>query len=376
MNALADAVRTVNPFGFHVRRGIFSGLAMRHLILVLVFTVGYDVLGQLGLLALTEPSIASRLKNFSQMPVHLAVALFAVLAAVAADNAWKSGTARLLRYPIAILIAAVAGGALTELCAPPVVEHSVEVLAIQAQLPYFHLLLTARRFLASLYICTTVVALYALIEVNHRASEVLHTSRVRALDDERDICAAELSAMQARVDPELLFESLRSVDEAYGVDPSLGQARLDALIRFLRAALPGKTSVTSTVRFEKELAEAYVDLVSRDTTVREHAFFQTNPASLDERMPPMIVLPILRWAIAGAPADGLTISVIRRDAPSEATLKLTVDNCNPGSLKTHDNELEIVKERLQCLYGDKVRIRAEASSDRRLAQVEFPASTT
>lgn len=89
----------------------------------------------------------------------------------------------------------------------------------------------------------------------------------------------------------------------------------------------------------------------------------------------MIVLPILRWAIAGAPADGLTISVIRSAAPSEAPLKLTVDNCNPGSLKAHDHELEIVKERLQCLYGDQVRIRVEASSDRRLAQVEFPAST-
>jgi len=373
MNTVASAVRAMDYSALRIQRGLFSGLGIRHAVLALVFTAGYNILGQLGLLGSAELSLVIRVKSFAQLPLHLAIVSLAILAAVAADNTLTSGAARWMRYPAAVLIAAVAGGGLIELLSPPVAERGAKVLAALAQIGDVHFFVTAKRFLTALYICTLVIALYAVLEAKFRASLSLHAARLRALVEERDVCAAELSAMQARVDPELLFESLRLVDEAYGTDPALGQAEMDALIRFLRAALPGKSGVTSTVRLEKELVEAYVALVAPASTSPGQYFFQTSPDLLDEPLPPMILLPMVRWAMAGASADGLTMSVDRGGVPAAETLTLTVGNRSPSACKTNDGEIQIVKERLECLYGNAVHVRVSAANDPRLAVVEFPA---
>jgi len=200
---------------------------------------------------------------------------------------------------------------------------------------------------------------------------------LRALVEQRNVCAAELSAMQARVDPDLLFESLRSVDAAYAKDVEQGQSKMDALIRFLRAALPGNSGVSSTVRLERELVEAYLALVAPEFAGSHEAFFQTSPDLLDARLPPMILLPMLRWAMgSGTCADGLTMSVGRGGGPPDAeTLVLTVVNRSPPDPGKNDDEIEVIRERLECLFGDSVRVRLSADGDRRDGVIEFPADS-
>jgi len=381
MNTFANAIRAMDSPAFRVHGGIFSGLALRHVVLALVFTAGYNILGQLGWLGSADLSLVLRLKKFveipfKEMPLHLAIASFAILAAVAADNTLSSGAARWLRYPLAVLIAALAGGVLIDVLTPPVAERGAKVVAALAQLGDVYVFQIGRRFLSALYISTLVVALYAVLETSHRASLALHAAQLRALIEQRDVCAAELSAMQARVDPDLLFESLRLVDEAYGTDSALGQARLDALIRFLRAALPSKSGVNSTVRQEQELVEAYVALVAADIESTPRPFFQTRPELLDESVPPMILLPTVRWATAGASADGLTIFVERCDTPSAATLLLKVGNHVPNAAETSGEEIQIVKERLEGLYGSAAEVTVSAAKGQRLATVEFPADSS
>src|SRR5207253_2924959 len=60
-----------------------------------------------------------------------------------------------------------------------------------------------------------LIALYAMFEARRRATEELHTVRVAALAAERAVLEGDLRAMQARVDPDLLFDTLLSVDRAY-----------------------------------------------------------------------------------------------------------------------------------------------------------------
>jgi hypothetical protein len=47
----------------------------------------------------------------------------------------------------------------------------------------------------------------------------------------------DLRAMQARVDPDLLFDTLLAVDRAYAMSTLSGEEALDALIGFLRTAV-------------------------------------------------------------------------------------------------------------------------------------------
>ncbi|MCX7176789.1 MAG: histidine kinase [Proteobacteria bacterium] len=319
-----------------------------------------------------DASFANRLYSFTKMPLHLAIASIAILAAIACDNILRSGATRWIRYPIAVLIATVVCGGLIELLTPSVAEHGAKNLAALAQLGDIQLLVAAKRLLTALYMCTLVVALHAVLEAKYGASLALHAARLRALVEQRDVCAAELSAMQARVDPELLFESLRLVDEAYAADAALGQARLDALIRFLRAALPGKSGVTSTVRLEKELVEAYVALVASDGRPPHLSFLQASQDLLDEAMPPMILLPLVRWAMVGASTDDLTISIGRHDAPSAASLVLTVGSRVSTATERDDHEIDTIKERLECLYGDAVQVQVSAANAPPLVVVEIP----
>jgi len=376
MSAIANAIQRMDIPSFRIRSGILAGLSMRHVVLAVVFTVGYDILGNLGFIGLTGLPEASRWKAFSLIAYHLAVASSAVLAAVAAENTFNEGSVRSLRYPAAVIIASAVGTWILWIFSPPMSERSVKGLAALAQLGDMRLMLLGRDFLSALYICIVVVALHAVLEAGHKAAAALHTARLQALDDEHDACAAELGAMQARVDPELLFESLRAIDAAYANDPVLGQAKLEALIRFLRAALPGMPRGRSTVEHERELVEAYLALVASGSPAVNRPVFTSTPATMHQEIPPMILLPLVRWALANESAEGLTISLNSRSSRSGDRLELIVENKRPVACEMHNDDTEIVRRRLEDLYAQDMRFEVSAENNCRRAIVEFPTSAT
>ena len=79
-------------------------------------------------------------------------------------------------------------------------------------------------------------------------------------DANRAILESRLQAIQARVEPQLLFDALGSMREIYGADLAQGEALLDALIDFLRKSLPRTRFGTSSVGFEIELLKSYIAL--------------------------------------------------------------------------------------------------------------------
>lgn len=374
MSAIASTLNRRDVFAFGVKGGMLAGLSMRHVVLAVLFTAGYEVLGQLGFIDFSGSGDASRWRGFAIAPFHIAVAFIAVVAAIAVENHFTPGRWHFMRYPAAVLFAAVVGTWILEISSPPMVERAAKSPAILEQLGHVQLILLSGHFLKALYLCTLVVALHVVLEANYRAGSALQEARLKALDEERDVCEAGLRAMQARVDPDLLFESLRRVDAAYLIDPAMGQAKLEALIRFLRAALPGKNSGRSTVEHEKELAEAYVALVAAAGSTRCGLDFRATAAVLREAIPPMIVLPLIRWALADQPAADLTVAVNRRDMPTGSILELAVDNRRALTSEINGDEIEIVRERLACLYGKDIRFEFSAADCRRSALVELPVS--
>lgn len=372
MNLAATRLHRVDAFAFSVKNGMFAGLSMRHVALAVLFTAGYEILGHLGFIDFSGSGDASRWKGLFDTPYHMAVAFIAVLAAIAVENNLTPGRWRLMRYPAAVLFATVVGTWILEMSMPPMAERSTKSMAILAQLEHAHLIQLGGHFLKALYLCTLVVALHVVLEANYKAGSALHATRMKALDEERVVCETELQAMQARVDPDLLFESLRRVDAAYLINPAMGQAKLEALIRFLRAALPGKNSGRSTVEHEKELAEAYVALVAAEGSTACILDFKATTEVLREVMPPMIILPLVRWALADQSTENLTVAVNRRDTPSGPLLELMIDNRRALTAEINNAEIEIVRERLECLYGKDIRFEFTATDSHRSARVELP----
>jgi hypothetical protein len=89
--------------------------------------------------------------------------------------------------------------------------------------------------------CTTLVwhglgvTVYVQLRFSQRAQARLTALRDAAAERERRLAAAQLLALQARVDPALLSERLAAIDAELLSQPLRAQARLAALIELLRA---------------------------------------------------------------------------------------------------------------------------------------------
>ncbi|RZJ13808.1 MAG: hypothetical protein EOP39_00165, partial [Rubrivivax sp.] len=87
----------------------------------------------------------------------------------------------------------------------------------------------------------------------------------------RHALASRLAALQAQVDPTLLFDALVAVEQAYGRQDATASARLERLIRHLRVALPRLRDAGATLGNEAELIASYLDLL-RDLDGNPPAF--------------------------------------------------------------------------------------------------------
>jgi hypothetical protein len=375
MNSVANILRLPTVGHMEVRSGMLRGFGIRHLALAVLFTLFYNVLGQLGWLDFGVASFASRLRKFVDMPAHFAICAIALLAAVSAENTITGKRLSALRYPLAVLAGAIIGALIFEmpLLHPPRPGDLVSGNVNSAFAERLRLLLPS--FLKATYLSLLVVTLHAVFEANRRAAAALHAARIRALDAEKEVFEGELRAMQTRVDPDLLFDSLKDIDAAYATNPESGQSRLDALIRFLRAALPGRSTAIPTVAHEKELTEAYVALMAIRHATQPRLEFLADTVALGENMPPMLLLPLVKWASDFGLADELRVGVRCLESDpihSGPCLELSIDSRLNRAPDGDGEELEILRYRLQRLHGEGAHLVATSAGMQRHAVIVLP----
>jgi hypothetical protein len=155
----------------------------------------------------------------------------------------------------------------------------------------------------------------------------------------RQALASRLAALQAQMDPALLFDALVAVEQAYDrLDPE-ASARLDRLIRHLRVALPRlREPGTTTLDGEAELIDSYLALL-RDLNGRPPHFEYELGARGGSSLPPMLLLPLVQRALRlGRPGR----CWLRAGPP----LRLGFDE---AGLCSEDAELTALRERLAVL---------------------------
>lgn len=164
----------------------------------------------------------------------------------------------------------------------------------------------------------------------------------------RHALEARLAALQAQVDPALLFDALVAVEQAYGRQDPTASARLDRLIRHLRVALPRLRDAGATLSSEAELIASYLDLL-RDLH-GEPPDFETDLGTQGATaLPPMLLLPLVQRALR----LGQPMRCWLRAAP---VLTLGFDQ---AGLCRDDADLASLRERLavlgatlRCASGD------------------------
>lgn len=169
---------------------------------------------------------------------------------------------------------------------------------------------------------------------------------------------SRLHALQARIEPQFLFDTLRQVEELYETDAALAERMLDDLIVYLRAALPKVDDPDSTVGTEAALARAWLDIRKVCMHGRLKVELDVPEDLQDARLPPMVLLPLLDRAgasVAGSPRPIESIAVAF--AAADGRLRVCVsDSGRPHESTGADAAYAPIRARLAALYGDQASL--------------------
>jgi len=201
------------------------------------------------------------------------------------------------------------------------------------------------------------------------AVQLEHTNLVKQTHESR------LQAMQARVEPQFLFNTLAQVERLYETEPNRADRMLDDLIVYLRAALPEMRKTTSTVAKEVLLARAYLNIAGIRLDDRLESVIDVPDDALDLRFPPMVLLPVLDYAIGAGPVESSTRKTIKIEAAIEGTKLRFVIHCGAERALPDNARHEgigAIRDRLQELYGERARIDLRELSDDTQVTLEIP----
>src|SRR5207302_529081 len=187
--------------------GWFTGFGKRHLAIVLTFCAVVPLTHGLFTLAVDPASHHGAVVG--EAIACFVIGMAAMLSVIATENRLAGVLGPAPRMAIAIIAAAIAGTllmqALTQFVirplALPIEEMDTAMYSGDAHR-------IAYRFASAATWALMLIALYAMFEAKRRATEELHAVRVVALSAERSLVEGNLRAMQARVDPDLLFDAL------------------------------------------------------------------------------------------------------------------------------------------------------------------------
>ncbi len=193
------------------------------------------------------------------------------------------------------------------------------------------------------------------------------TERLRSLQLERvrvtrRAYEARLQALQARVEPRFLFETLSAAETLYETAPETAACMLDNLISYLRAALPALEDSSSTLRAELTLVQTWLDIARIRSGDRLCFALPEDQGHCDARMPPMLLVPLVQHAVEhGGAGTGAVESVFVSASVVETRLRIVVTG--PAAAFAPASEtpaITAIRERLRALYGTAAELTTEA----------------
>ena len=285
-----------------------------------------------------------------------------LLAIVAADRAVDQGARRRAAYIAAALVGCTVGMLVSEpfnwawrsFVLPDLwPKHRAWLHGTAAQ--FYHPIFG---FTHWLLIGGAAVFLYADRRAARRTAQMLHAAELDRLRRSKLALESRLQAMQARIEPQFLFNTLAQVERLYELNPELAGRMLDDLISYLRAAMPKMRDTSSTVAQEIELVRAYLAIIRIRLGDRLEVAIDAPSDLADLRLPPMMLLPLVDHAVVHGlePAhDGGNIRISA--ALHEGALQLTITDAGAGFVTGADGTgMTSIRERLGALYGDKASL--------------------
>jgi hypothetical protein len=314
----------------------------------------------------------------ARLTSHVVTALALFVAVVIADKLVERGARRGPTYALAVvcgaLVGALAGWPLREALG---LRFSFEGRANAHDLAQFALF----HRLDQLLIGILLGGLATFVHVNRRTALAARrrqheAERARARAQRRTL-ESQLQALQARVEPMFLFDTLERVRALYRVDAGAAGAMLEDLIVYLRAALPHLRESTSTLDKETTLVRSWFDIVAR---AAPDARFElaVDAALRGLPVPALVLLPLVQQAVGDTAASSLRLRLRAARAGDLLRIEVSTSTAAFAGGGGDRAQLEQIAQRLRALYGERARADGDRVDDPPFASralIEWPLDT-
>jgi hypothetical protein len=201
----------------------------------------------------------------------------------------------------------------------------------------------------------TLLALLALVIVLRLGARRLAVQRLAERQEHgrvvrQRLAYAQLQAIQARVDPQLLFDMLAAVKRYYEHDAQRAERVLDELTTFLRAALPRLRSARSSLEVEFGLVGCYVRMLraAGDAAIE---FEASLPEALANAVfPAGLLLPLMTHPGCAGAERRIALDA---QAEGDAALRVRVSD----AVAPEGATVERLRASLADLYGERAGLR-------------------
>ena len=199
--------------------------------------------------------------------------------------------------------------------------------------------------------CTGAVLAYDYRVRSARRAAALRKVRLQAAGVIRRTAEIRLQALQARIDPRFLFDSLAAVERIHEIDAAAGDRLLDNLIKYLRAVVPDLIATPSTVGKEVELARVWLD-IRREIVgaTGTHAIEATGDVG-SRPFPAMTMIALAEAVLSEAPAS----AALTMRAQCEGALTTVRIDCR-SPCAAEPPSVQALRARLEESYGEAVRL--------------------
>jgi two-component system sensor histidine kinase AlgZ len=189
------------------------------------------------------------------------------------------------------------------------------------------------------------------------------------------VTRAQVDALQARIRPHFLFNSMNTVAALIRVDPDAAERTVEDLSELFRAALGQHDIGDGTLGDELALVERYlaIEQLRLGARLRVHRELDELPA--DFPLPRLLLQPLVENAVRHGIQplrDGGDVTL--RGRREGHMLHIEIANPLPGTpaISGNGHGLNSVKQRVAYRYGPQAKVQAGPQGDRFIVQLQLP----
>ena len=190
------------------------------------------------------------------------------------------------------------------------------------------------------------------------------------------LAEARLQALQARIRPHFLFNSLNAVLALIRRDPRRAERTLEDLAELFRALMSDGRNL---VRLADEIAliERYAAIEQLRLGERLRMSWDLDSAPVDAMLPALVLQPLLENAIYHGvePGTGIGDVLVRIERRGDRVLALIENPWHePASGARTGNQMALdnIRERLMLFFDDEARLESRVEGARYRVQIDIP----